>query len=114
VRTNADRIYKDIFNEYSYVADTLRTAQPEWVTDAREAMCKQQEMVIQSLEEKVKNAPEKASDEFMYQDKSEAEKELSVARRILEDIPVSLRPEDLRYRIWNTLPYHRYRGKDKD
>lgn len=114
VRNNADKIYKDIFNEYSYVADTLRTAQPEWVTEAREAIHMQQKMVIQSLEEKVKNAPEKASDEFMYQDKSEAEKELSVARRILEDIPVSLRPEDLQYRIWNTLPYHRYRGKDKD
>lgn len=113
VRENADKIYKDIFNEFSYVADTLRTAQPDWVDDARESIYKQQEMVIESLKEKVNDAPEKASDEFMYQDRSEAEKELIVAQRILKDIPNSIRSEDLQYRIWNTLSYDRYRGSDK-
>ena len=44
-------------------------------------------MVIQDLEEKVKQASTDASDEFMYQDKSESQRELEVARKILEDIP---------------------------
>lgn len=114
VRTNADQIYKDIFNEYSQVADTYRSAQPEWVTSAREAMQRQQQMVIEYLEEKVETAPETTPDEFMYQNKEEAKKELDVARKILDDIPEPLREKDLDYRIWNTLPYHRYRGTDED
>lgn len=114
VRTNADQIYKDIFNEYSQVADTYRSAQPEWVTSAREAMQRQQQMVIEYLEEKVETAPETTPDEFMYQNKEEAKKELDVARKILDDIPEPLREKDLDYRIWNTLSYHRYRGTDED
>lgn len=113
VRENADQIYKDIFDEFSYVADTLRSTQPEWVTEARESIHRQQEMVVENLEEKVKNAPEKASDEFMYQDKEEAEKELAVAKKIFDDIPKPLRERDLRYRVWNPLPYERYRGSDE-
>lgn len=114
VRSNADQIYKEIFSEFSYVTDTLRSAQPDWVAAARESIYKQQEMVIESLEEKVDNASEKASDEFMYQDKGEAEHELQVAKKILEDIPSSLRAEDLKYRVWNSLPYKRYRGSDEE
>lgn len=113
-RENADRIYKEIFNEFSYVTDTLRTVQPDWVAAARESITQQQEWVIESLKEKVQIAPEEASDEFMYQDKAEAEKELQTAQRILEDIPSPLREEDLKYRIWNTLPYKRYRGSDEE
>ncbi len=113
-RENADRIYKEIFNEYSYVADTLRSVQPDWVASARESIYQQQEMVIEYLEEKVNKAPDEASDEFMYQDKGEAERELQVARKILDDIPSPLRAEDLKYRIWNPLPYNRYRGSDKE
>ena len=113
-RENADRIYKEIFNEYSYVADTLRSVQPDWVASARESIYKQQEMVIEYLEEKVNKAPDEASDEFMYQDKGEAERELQAAQKILDDIPAPLRAEDLKYRIWNPLPYNRYRGSDKE
>lgn len=114
VRENADKIYKDIFNEFSYVTDTLRTTLPEWVTDARESLYRQQEMVIENLEEKVNNAPEEASDEFMYQGKEEAEQELKVAKKIFDDLATPLRSEDLKYRTWNPLPYHRYRGSDEE
>ena len=39
-------------------------------------------MVVENLEEKVNKAPDEASDEFLYQDKGEAERELEVARKI--------------------------------
>lgn len=113
VRSNADRIYKDIFEEFSFVSDINRSLQPQWVMDTRESIRSQQKMAIEDLEEKVQQAPEVASDEFMYQDKEEAQRELRVARRILEDIPPSLNSEDLKYRSWNPLPYGRYRGSDE-
>ncbi|MBS4202366.1 sulfate adenylyltransferase [Bacillus sp. FJAT-49732] len=113
VRSNADRIYREIFEEYSSVGDINRNLQPEWVADAREALKHQQEMVIEDLEEKVKQAPSTASDEFMYQDKEEAERELQVAKKILSDIPKVLGDDNIKYRSWNTLPYHRYRGSDE-
>ncbi|WP_047985509.1 sulfate adenylyltransferase [Ornithinibacillus californiensis] len=114
VRENADRVYKDIFSEFSYVTDGLRNVQPDWVAEARESIRRQQEMVVENLEEKVDKALDKASDEFMYQDKSEAERELDVAKRILDDIPAALRKEELDYRTWNPLPYKRYRGVDEE
>ena len=64
-------------------------------------------MVVEDLKAKVKQAPKSASDEFMYQDKEEAEKELNVARRILGDIPKVLRPDEFDYRTWNVLSYKR-------
>src|SRR5690606_1782908 len=63
VRSNADRIYRDIYAEFSYLTDTLRSTQPDWVADARESIKRQQEMVVENLEEKVKTAAEQASDE---------------------------------------------------
>ncbi|MFD1849766.1 sulfate adenylyltransferase [Oceanobacillus bengalensis] len=114
VRANADRIYKDIFGEFSYVSDTRRTVQADWVAGARESIHHQQEMVVEYLEEKVDKALDKASDEFMYQDKGEAERELEVAKRIFNDIPSPLRSEELEYRTWNPLPYKRYRGNDEE
>lgn len=113
-RENADRIYKDIFNEYSYASDTLRSAQPDWIAAARESIYQQQEMVIEYLEEKVRIASDELIDEFLYQDKAEAQRELKVARKILKDTPPALRREDIEYRIWNPLPYKRYRGADDD
>lgn len=113
VRENADKVYKEIFEEFSYVTDHFRSVQPEWVAEARESIRRQQQMVIENLQEKVDRAPEQASDEFLYQDKKEAEKELEVAKKILDDIPKSLRKEDLAYRTWNPLPYKRYRGIDE-
>src|SRR5699024_12580213 len=113
VRSNAYRMYMESFEEFSFVSDLNRSLQPEWVTEAREHVKQQQKMVEQNLEEKVNQAPEAASDEFMYQDKAEAERELKVAQQILKDIPPALRSEKLNYRVWNLLPYHRYRGSDE-
>lgn len=113
VRSNADRIYREVFEEFSNLGDTNRNLQPEWVTDARDAVRSQQQMVIQDLKEKIETAPAVASDEFMYQDKEEAERELEVAKKILADMPKVLRPEDIEYRSWNLLPYKRYRGSDE-
>lgn len=113
VRTNADRIYRDIFDEFSSVGDVNRSLQPEWIADARESIRVQQEMVIQDLEEKVALAPTTASDEFLYQDKEESQRELDVAKKILADIPLVLSDEHLEDRTWNLLPYHRYRGSDE-
>jgi sulfate adenylyltransferase len=113
VRANAHRIYRDIYNEYCQVGEVTRELQPEWVLDARNSMRSEQDMVVQDLEEKLEQAPDTASDEFMYQDKAEAQRELDVARRILDDIPAMLNPEKLQYRTWNPLPYKRYRGDDE-
>lgn len=114
VRNNADKIYREIFAEFSYATDLNRHAQPAWKTEAREAMISQQKTVINDLEEKVDQAPKKASDEFMYQNRQEAERELTVAKKILEEVPKPIREKDLSYRIWNPLPYERYRGSDED
>lgn len=114
VRLNADRIYQEIYNEYSSIGDINRNLQPTWVTEAREAIQAQQEMVVKDLKSKVKQAPEIASDEFMYQDKEEAERELKVAERIARVIPKAIHTENLGYRTWNPLPYNRYKGDDEE
>jgi sulfate adenylyltransferase len=98
VRLNADRIYRDIYNEYSSIGDINRNLQPTWVTEAREAIHEQQNLVIQDLKEKVQQAPEIASDEFMYQDKEEAERELKVAKKIKQDIAKPIHTKNLEYR----------------
>lgn len=113
VRLNADRIYRDVFETYSKLGDINRDLQPLWVTEAEEAARAQQEMVIQDLKEKVEQASKTASDEFMYQDKEEAMKELKVAEMILKEMPKPIRNKDLEYRTWNLLPYKRYRGSDE-
>ncbi|WP_223883334.1 hypothetical protein [Arenibacter lacus] len=113
IRLNADRIYRDIFNEYSSLGDSNRNLQPAWITEAREAARSQQNMVIQDLEEKLEQAPPVASDEFMYQDKEEAVRELEVAKKILEDIPLPVQAKGLEYRTWNPIPYKRFRGSDE-
>lgn len=113
VRSNADRIYQEIFEEFSRVGDVNRGLQPEWIAAAQNSIRDQQQMVIADLEEKVAQAPETASDEFMYQDVEEAKRELEVAKKILGDIPTVLDNEHLSYRTWNGLPYKRYRGSDE-
>lgn len=113
VRMNSDRVYKEIYEEFTSVGDTNRDVHPDWIVAARESMRSQQQMVIEDLEEKVQLAADVASDEFMYQDKEEAQQELEVARKIVEDMPPILHNEDLQYRKWNPLPYHRYRGSDE-
>ena len=71
-----------------------------------------QEMVISDLHEKVAFAPQEASDEFMYQDRQEAERELIAAQQVLNTAPVTPEADAAREQVWNPLPYHRYRGQD--
>lgn len=112
VRANADRIYQDVFDEFSYVGDSNRSIQTEWLTEAREALKHQQDMVVEDLEEKVKQASDQASDEFMYQDKEEAGRELAIAKQIAAELPPVLNKDAIKERTWNLLPYKRYRGSD--
>src|SRR5690625_1991167 len=113
-RSSANKIYDDIYQEYWSLLDHNDTLRPVWKDKARERLYEQQKRIIDDLKEKYTMAPEQASDEFMYQDKAEVERELKVAERLLDDIPPRLNKEDLEARTWNTLPYKRYRGADQD
>ncbi|MFZ6049930.1 sulfate adenylyltransferase [Pseudomonas sp. CR3202] len=113
-RTHAGDIYAEVYAEYSAVVDHNRNLQPSWGTEARAALRLQQERLISDLEEKLRQAPNQASDEFMYQDKTEVEQELASARNLLNDIPSTIDEQRLQTRTWNVLPYKRYRGADED
>src|SRR5690625_3207112 len=113
-RDFAGTIYDDIYKEYWSLLDHNNTLRPVWKDDARKALESQQKRIINDLKEKLQSAPEEASDEFMYQDQAEVQRELSAAERLLGEIPPRLSPEDLSERTWNVLPYKRYRGADQD
>nr|WP_309503094.1 sulfate adenylyltransferase [uncultured Roseovarius sp.] len=112
-RANASGIYQDIYNEYSSLTDHNPHLQPTWIVEARAALQSHQEMVLSDLQEKVALAPEEASDEFMYQDKQEAERELNAARKLLEGTPPVPDNANSDGLVWNPLPYQRYRGADE-
>jgi sulfate adenylyltransferase len=111
-RANACQIYRDIYAEYSTLADHNQHLEESWISEARLAMKAHQEMVIADLEEKVTLAPDEASDEFMYQDKKEAERELAAAQLLLNSTPPAPERDALDERVWNPLDYHRYRSGD--
>lgn len=108
IRTNGDLVYRQIYDTYSQSADINRSVQPAWVNEAKRAMRKHQEMIVKDLEDKVASAPQQSSDEFMYQDKEEAEQELAVARKILSQLPEDITDEKTRERVWNIAPYDNY------
>ncbi len=113
-RSSATKIYDDIYQEYWSLLDHNDTLRPVWKDQARQNLYEQQKRIIADLKEKYELAPEQASDEFMYQDKAEVERELQVAERLLTEIPPRLNKEDFAARTWNILPYQRYRGADKE
>jgi len=113
-RNHATTIYDGVYHEYTNLLDHNRNLQPTWLEDARANLQAQQARLIDDLEEKLKQAPDTASDEFMYQDKAETERELHVAKKLLAEVPSSLCLEGLAERTWNVLPYKRYRGADKE
>lgn len=113
-RNHATTIYDGVYHEYTSLLDHNRNLQPTWLEDARANLQAQQARLINDLEEKLKQAPETASDEFMYQDKTETERELKVAKKLLEEVPASLCLDGLAERTWNVLPYKRYRGADEE
>lgn len=112
VRANAARIYAEVYREYCDFADHNTNLHDTWVAEARDAQARHQEMVIADLQEKVDQAPDEASDEFMYQDRAEAERELAIARAQLNGAAPVRSEEALSGRVWNPLPYRRYLGAD--
>jgi sulfate adenylyltransferase len=112
VREHAGLVYDEVYQEYARVLDHDRSMQPAWRDQAREQFRQQQHQLIEELTEKLRAAPETASDEFMYQDRAEVERELEAARRLLTEIPGTLDAESLEARVWNQMPYARYRGAD--
>ena len=110
VRANASLIYQDVYDEYSSHLDRSRALQPVWREDVREQLRFAQERLLEELEHKVATAPETASDEYMYQDKAEAQRELEAAKRLFEELPVSISDEARQQRSWNPMPYERYRS----
>lgn len=111
-RSHTGDVYDGVYREYSALLDHNRSLQPAWVEDARDALHRQQRRLLDDLDEKFSQAPEHASDEFMYQDQAEVQQELSAARALLDDIPAAVDANRLANRTWNSLPYPRYRGAD--
>ncbi|MFA5663657.1 sulfate adenylyltransferase [Castellaniella sp.] len=113
VREHASRLYGDIYREYSALLDVNRNVQPGWITEARDAVAGYQKDLIGDLENKLAQAQDETSDQFMYQDRAEVERELQAARDLLQDIPPTVSNNRLQQRIWNDMPYRRYRGADE-
>lgn len=109
-RSHATEVYADVYNEYAKVLDHNRAVHRPWVEEAQRALIRQQDRVISDLEEKVEQAPEASSDEFMYQDGAEARRELEAARSLRADAPIPVSGEALAERVWNPLPYARFRS----
>lgn len=114
VREHAGLVYEDVYDEYTSILDRNRSMQRGWKDEARDAFRQRQERLIADLEVKLENAPDTASDEFMYQDRAEVERELTAARALLEEIPSNLTQDSLDARAWNQTPYQRYRGADEE
>ena len=112
VRENASRIYADVHAAYSGVIDRNRAAHPVWLDEARETLRAHQERVVANLEDKLAQAPDAASDEYLYQDRAEVERELAAAQSLLAEIPATIDDDTRESRAWNPLPYRRYRGDD--
>ncbi|WP_198668806.1 sulfate adenylyltransferase [Homoserinimonas sp. OAct 916] len=111
-RVNATAIYAEVYAEHAALSDHNRNMQPAWVDEARQTLRSQQERIVRDLEEKLEQAHAEASDEFLYQDRAETERELSAARTLLAEIPAAADKDALDARRWNALPYKRYRGDD--
>ncbi|MGO3833523.1 MAG: hypothetical protein ACTJGT_06120 [Microbacteriaceae bacterium] len=114
VREHTGLIYEDVYDEYRGVLDHNRGLAPLWREEARDQFRAKQEKLIGELEAKLAQAVDKASDEFMYQDREEVERELTAAKALLAEMPGNLTPESLEGRTWNTMPYQRYRGADEE
>src|SRR5690625_2147250 len=109
-REHAHQIYSDVYDEYAKSLDHNRHVHRPWIDESLTALAQQQDRIIADLEEKQHQAPQVSSNEFMYQDKQEATKEVQAAQQLHQDIPRPIQPQTLQQRIWNPLPYHRYRS----
>lgn len=111
-RANADRVYREVYREYSDLADHNAHMPEGWILETRAAQRRHLEMVIADLQEKVDLAEDETSDEFMYQNRAEAERELAAAKDLLACINPVRDIREVSARVWNPLPYRRYLGED--
>jgi sulfate adenylyltransferase len=108
VRDNASQVYDRVYASFATLFDLERGLDIGVVqVEARRKAIAIQEDLIEALEQKVAIAPEAVEDAYMYQDRSEAERELQVARRVLEEIRGAT-PADFAARVWNQRPYEDY------
>lgn len=112
-RTHADVIYQHVFQEYSSLADHNKNIQETWRLEAQSELQRHQQMVVDDLRHKIDKADATASDEFMYQDKDEARRELQAAERLLNQSIALPSAKERQGRIWNQLPYNSYRGTEE-
>jgi len=108
-RDNASRVYERVYETYASLFDIERGADLTLLEEARRKAIAIQEELIQALEQKVAIAPTTVEDRYMYQDREEAERELQVARKILDDLRHGA-DTDFRERVWNQRPYDDYRS----
>src|SRR5690625_99790 len=108
VRNDGDKIYKETAEEFARAGDINLDVRRPWIDEARAEMIRHQERVVDNIETKVEKAPEEASDEYMYQDREEAENELKAVKKILEDIPKPVTEKEVEERVWNIAPYDHY------
>lgn len=110
VRENAGIVYQDVYREYTSALDHNRALQPHWREDALDDIIAKQKNLIADLKQKIEQAPEEASDEYMYQDKEEATRELESAEQLLTEFPRRISHESLEGRTRNPMPYEKYRS----
>lgn len=111
-RDNAGRIYGDVYAEVTAVIEHNRRGQSPWIDEARESLRTQQELIVGNLHEKLERSAEEASDEFMYQNRAEVEREVAAAETLLEHLPEPFDAAVADKLTGNPLPYRRYRGDD--
>ena len=98
-----------MYETYASLFDIERGADLTLLEEARRKAIAIQEELIQALEQKVAIAPPAVEDRYMYQDREEAERELQVARKILDDLRYGA-DTDFHERVWNQRPYDDYRS----
>jgi sulfate adenylyltransferase len=108
-RDNASRVYERVYETYASLFDIERGADLTLHEEAGRKAIAIQEELIQALEQKVAIAPASVEDAYMYQDREEAERELRVARAILDDLRRG-GEADHGARVWNQRPYEDYRS----
>jgi len=107
-RDNASRVYERVYDTYTSLFDIERGADPTLQEETRLKAIAIQEELIEALEQKVAVAPVSVEDPYMYQDREEAQRELRVARTILDDLR---RGGEVEWdaRVWNQRPYEDFR-----
>lgn len=105
-RNHAKQIYADVYDEYSSFVEPNRGLQAAWREEARAAMHSKQERLLSDLKEKQTLAQAESSDDFMYQNAAEVERELVAAKELFDQMGDKAKTGA---KVWNALEYKRYR-----